>query len=76
MKIMESLNFGELSRFFLKGLNPFKFQIKFKFELFLEFLIPIHEDFEDDPKRKVVPYHLLDDLKMFNEYLRSGRSPF
>jgi hypothetical protein len=40
MKVVRSKNFGELIGFFFKGLNPFKIQTKFKFELFLEFLIP------------------------------------
>jgi hypothetical protein len=33
-------NFRGFIRFFQKGLNPFKIQARFKFELFLDFLIP------------------------------------
>jgi hypothetical protein len=51
---MSSLNFGEFMRFFLKGLNPFKIQTKFEFELFLVFLIQNLEGLEVKTKRKYV----------------------
>jgi hypothetical protein len=37
---MGAWNFRGFIRFFQKGLNPFKIQARFKFELFLDFLIP------------------------------------
>jgi hypothetical protein len=36
---MPIYNFGEFLRFFLKGLNPFKMQIKFKFYIIFKFVI-------------------------------------
>jgi hypothetical protein len=38
-KIMSINNFFEFMEFFLKGLNPFKIQARFEFELFPGFLI-------------------------------------
>jgi hypothetical protein len=38
---MARKSFGEITYFFLKGLNPFKIQTKFKLDLFPEFLIQI-----------------------------------
>jgi hypothetical protein len=45
LMIMPRKIFGEFMRFFPKGLNPFKIQIKFKFGLFLKFLIQNPEGF-------------------------------
>jgi hypothetical protein len=51
---MSSWNIDDFMRFFSKGLNPFKIQTKFKFELFPRYLIKNSEGFGDGPKRKVV----------------------
>jgi hypothetical protein len=41
LKIMLRKNFGEFMEIFLKGLNPFKIQTKFKFDFLPKYLIQI-----------------------------------
>jgi hypothetical protein len=48
---MGSWNFREVIRFFQKGSNPFKIQARFKFELFLDFLIQHLEGFGSGAKK-------------------------
>jgi hypothetical protein len=50
--IMGTWNFRGFIRFFQKGLNPFKIKEKFKFELFLDFLIQIIEGFGSGSKKE------------------------
>jgi hypothetical protein len=42
---MSRKKFGEFMDFLLKDLNPFKIQISFKLDLFLEFIIQNPEGF-------------------------------
>jgi hypothetical protein len=45
-------NFRGFIRFFQKGLNPFRIQARFKFELFLDFLIQNPEGFGSGTKKE------------------------
>jgi hypothetical protein len=51
LKIMSRKKFGEFMDFLLKDLNPFKIQISFKLDLFLEFIIQNPEGFESLAKK-------------------------
>jgi hypothetical protein len=50
--ILGTWNFREFIRFFQKGLNPFKIQARFKFELFLYFIIQNPEGFGSGAKKE------------------------
>jgi hypothetical protein len=45
LKIKSRKKFGEIMEFFSKGLNPFKIQTSFIFDLMLEFIIQNLEGF-------------------------------
>jgi hypothetical protein len=50
--ILGTWNFTGFIRFFQKGLNPFKIQARFKFELFLDFLLQNTEGFGSGAKKR------------------------
>jgi hypothetical protein len=53
---MPRKNFGKLMEFFLKGLNPFKIQTRFKLELVLNFIIQNLEGFGSWAKKRILFY--------------------
>jgi hypothetical protein len=50
---MTKNNFGEFMKFLLKGLNPYKIQISFKLDLFLEFIIKNPEGIGSWAKKEI-----------------------
>jgi hypothetical protein len=58
MNVMPRENFGELFRFFPKGLKAIKIQTKFKSCLLPEFVIQIHLELELVTQRKIIPFYL------------------
>jgi hypothetical protein len=53
LKDMWRLNFGEFMRFLPEGLNPFKIQIRFKVDLFSNFIIQNLERFWSFTKKEI-----------------------
>jgi hypothetical protein len=68
--------FGEFIEFFIKGLNPFKIQTKFKLDLFLGFYFKIHLNFELLSIRKVVPFEFIYPLAKYGKFLKSRSTNF
>jgi hypothetical protein len=53
LKITRIYNFCEFMEFFLKGLNPFKIQTRFKLELLLNFIIQHPDGFRGWDKKEI-----------------------
>jgi hypothetical protein len=56
LKIISRKNFSEFMDFFPKGLNPFKIQVRFTFELVADFIVQPPEGFVSWAKNEKCPF--------------------
>jgi hypothetical protein len=63
-------------RFFLKDLNPFKIQTRFKLDLLLNFIIQNSEGLEVGPKRKILPFEFIYHHETFGFFLNHRSTIF